>query len=69
MRRDPAPWPVLISDRSEYRALTALVAPCSVTDDEAMKFSTRNQLPGTVDSVTLGEAMAVVRSSSTRAGC
>jgi molybdate transport system regulatory protein len=26
-----------------------------------MKFSTRNQLPGTVVSVTLGEAMAVVR--------
>ena len=41
--------------------MPGLVAPCSVTDDEAMKFSTRNQLPGTVDSVTLGEAMAVVR--------
>jgi molybdopterin-binding protein len=26
-----------------------------------MKFSTRNQLPGTVVSVTAGEAMAVVR--------
>jgi molybdate transport system regulatory protein len=26
-----------------------------------MKFSTRNQLPGTVVSVTRGEAMAVVR--------
>jgi molybdopterin-binding protein len=36
------------------------VAP-GVTDDGAMKFSTRNQLPGTVISVTLGEAMAVVR--------
>jgi molybdopterin-binding protein len=32
-----------------------------VPDDGAMKFSTRNQLPGTVVSVTLGEAMAVVR--------
>jgi molybdopterin-binding protein len=61
MRRGPAPWPVLFPDRFEVRRLPVLLASSAVADDEAMKVSTRNQLPATVDSVTLGEAMAVVR--------
>ena len=43
------------------RTPVALVAAAVVPDDGPMRFSTRNQLPGTVVSVTLGEAMAVVR--------
>ena len=52
--------------RFSFRALLgsltrALVVDRVVPKDGPMKFSTRNQLPGTVVSVTLGEAMAVVR--------
>jgi molybdopterin-binding protein len=49
------------SSASRFWALPGLVAVPVGGFDGAMRFSTRNQLPGTVVSVTLGEAMAVVR--------
>jgi len=65
MHRSPAPWPVPCRGGeavgSHSLAADGLVAGRPVPDDGPMKFSTRNQLPGTVVSVTAGEAMAVVR--------
>jgi len=62
--RDPAFFvsgDAVLMPSGRCRARGGLVPAARGRFAVAMKFSTRNQLPGTVLSVTKGEAMAVVR--------